>query len=209
MRKTVIALLTTVVLGACSGPSDRWQPTEVRRLNEVVFVNYDHTVRFDPGGGTLASTERGRLDAFLLRIAVSAADEISVDAGGTADGLGLSRADEVAAHVRRRIPGAQVGAGGPGARPEAANVVRIVVGRYSVIPPDCPNWSKPSGFDPTNSDPSNFGCASTTNLGLMVADPADLVRGRALAPMDGEAATLGIQRYRAGEIRTMDLEEVQ
>ena len=41
----------------------------------------------------------------------------------------------------------------------------------------CPDWSdagKPIG----EGQSSNFGCASSTNLAAMIADPADLLRGR-------------------------------
>ena len=44
---------------------------------------------------------------------------------------------------------------------------------------------------------SNFGCANERNLGLMVANPADLLRGREPGPADGDFAAFGIQRYRA------------
>ena len=78
--------------------------------------------------------------------------------------------------------------------------MRVTVGRYLVVPPRCPNWAKPSQRDPLNQPASNFGCATTVNLGLMVADPADLVRGRTLGPADGSASMLSIQRYRAGQV---------
>ena len=49
--------------------------------------------------------------------------------------------------------------------------------RYLVTLPPCPNWSKPAAGagDFTNTPSSNFGCAAAVNLGLMVANPADLV----------------------------------
>src|SRR3546814_11206295 len=44
-----------------------------------------------------------------------------------------------------------------------------------------------------------FGCTTAYNLGVMIADPADLERGRELDPADAERAGLSIQRYRVGE----------
>jgi hypothetical protein len=42
------------------------------------------------------------------------------------------------------------------------------------------------------------GCANAANLEAMVADPADLLRGRRPGPADGAAAALAIERYRQG-----------
>ncbi len=43
--------------------------------------------------------------------------------------------------------------------------------------PDCPNWKSSSVTTYSNTKQSNMGCATTTNLGLMIADPRDLERG--------------------------------
>ena len=77
--------------------------------------------------------------------------------------------------------------------------VRMVVGRYVVTPPSCPNWTKPSGSDWTNATPSNHGCATTINLGLMLADPGDLVRARPITPSDGQAGASKVDKYRKGQ----------
>jgi pilus assembly protein CpaD len=79
--------------------------------------------------------------------------------------------------------------------------VTVVVGRYVVIPPHCPDWRKPSQDDPSNTPSSNLGCASATNLGLMVADPGDLVYGEPAPASDGDHDVYSVQRYRTGTIR--------
>jgi pilus assembly protein CpaD len=71
----------------------------------------------------------------------------------------------------------------------------VGIGRYTVTLPACPNWSKPPYTEYTNAQTSNWGCAAATNLGLMVASPADLVSGRTLAPADGQPAVMAVQRY--------------
>ena len=62
---------------------------------------------------------------------------------------------------------------------------------YLVTLPPCPDWSRQSGTDFANLPHSNFGCATQTNLGLMIAEPEDLVRGRKLAPADGDPRSRG------------------
>ena len=44
---------------------------------------------------------------------------------------------------------------------------------------------------------SDFGCADATNLGLMVANPRDLLVGRQPGPASAEPALAAIQNYRA------------
>ncbi len=79
------------------------------------------------------------------------------------------------------------------------NTLLVVVERYIVTPPDCPNWTKSSSGDHDNAATSNFGCSNVTNLGLMVADPRDLVIARQLGPGSAAQAGLAIQRYMAGK----------
>ena len=81
----------------------------------------------------------------------------------------------------------------------AADHMAVVVERYVVTPPDCPNWSKSPTGDHSNAMPSNFGCADATNLSLMVADPRDLLVGRPLGPPRGDPALYGYARYRNGK----------
>ncbi len=85
----------------------------------------------------------------------------------------------------------------------ALDRVRVTVERYIVTPPACPDWSKPVGEDSQNTPPPNFGCANTANLGMMVANPRDLVHGRSPGTSDGAAVSAAIKRYRDGKIREL------
>jgi pilus biogenesis lipoprotein CpaD len=85
--------------------------------------------------------------------------------------------------------------------------VELILERHLVTLPACPDWSRQSGTDFSNQPHSNFGCATQTNLGLMVAEPKDLVRGRTLAPADGVHQAEGVVRYRTGKV--VELQEVE
>ena len=82
-----------------------------------------------------------------------------------------------------------------------ANRAIVTVGRYAVTLPACPNWSQSLSADFTNAFTSNYGCANTTNLGLMVASPADLVSGRALAPADAAITSNAVRLYLADKVK--------
>jgi pilus assembly protein CpaD len=85
----------------------------------------------------------------------------------------------------------------------------LVLERYLVTLPPCPDWSRQSGTDFSNLPHSNFGCATQTNLGLMVAEPRDLLHGRGLAPADGVHQAEGIVRYRTGKVIQLRKEKVE
>jgi len=50
-----------------------------------------------------------------------------------------------------------------------------------------------------NSATPGFGCSHQSNMTLMVADPADLTRPRAMTPPDAQARQRVLQAYRDGD----------
>lgn len=84
-----------------------------------------------------------------------------------------------------------------------ANQAIIRVGRYTITLPPCPNWSESPNAEYTNAHTSNWGCAAATNLGLMVAHPADLVSGRPLARADAMPAAAAVDRYLNDKIKQL------
>jgi len=89
-----------------------------------------------------------------------------------------------------------------------ADVVRVIVRRHVVTLPGCPDWSAKPGNTWQNRVSSNWGCATAANLGLMVANPADLAGGRRMGPADGEFSATSIDRYRKGETKPLDPEDI-
>ncbi len=186
--------LALLVLSGC----ETYTPAEAVPKSEVAWINLTHDIGFAGSETGLSALERARLDDFLLQIDAQASDALVIDPGMAASPITTDRIAAVAAHLRRRVVTSQPQARRVGL--DDSGGLRLIVGRYLVIPPECPNWGKPSYRDPLNTTGSNFGCANQVNLGLMVADPGDLVRGRRLTPGVGAAAVLGIERYRAGEV---------
>jgi pilus assembly protein CpaD len=74
--------------------------------------------------------------------------------------------------------------------------VRIVVSRATARVDGCPDWSV--GNTPTHNvaTPSNFGCASVSNLAAMVANPEDLIQGRNSQHGDASLSVKAIKTYR-------------
>lgn len=198
--QALIAVATVLVTGCAQDLSD-YSAAQSAKDIQVRWVSVDHPVLFEPGASVLSETERFRLDAFVGGLALRDSDRFMVDTGAARGDavMARARASEIAQRLRRHWPGARVTQVADGKAP--ARGVRLVVGRYVAVPPNCPDWSRPSASNPGNVNDSNFGCSAATNLSLMIADPADLVRGRDLAPGDGHALASGIQRYRAGKVK--------
>ena len=81
--------------------------------------------------------------------------------------------------------------------------VEIIVERYVVIPPSCADFSQPIGDARQAYSPSNFACADTANLGMMIANPRDLIKGRPVGSADGTVMAAGINRYRTDKTKAL------
>jgi pilus assembly protein CpaD len=209
-------------------PDLGWLPASSPKTLEVDRAEYRHAVYFATDRAEITANERDRLLTFLRTIQVRDRDSLHLE--GHAD----ERATEVynlelAARRNASVEGflAELGVGNlvrataaygerapasPGTGPDAWRQnrrVELVLERHLVTLPACPDWSRRSGLDFDNLPLSNYGCATQTNLGLMIADPRDLVRGRGLGSADGIHQAEGIVRYREGEVVELQEERVE
>jgi pilus assembly protein CpaD len=195
---------------------------------EVDRAEYRHAVYFDTDRAEISGFERDRLLAFLASAQPGDRDTLRLEGHAderATDLYNLELAARRAAAVRglldergltaEAVTSSSYGEALPadaGSGPEAWREnrrVEVVLERYLVTLPPCPDWSRQSGTDFANLPHSNFGCATQTNLGLMVAEPRDLVRGRDVGPADGVHQAEGIVRYRTGKVVELEEERVQ
>jgi len=147
-------------------------------------------IAFAGGSDRLAAGEAGRLDRLVLAGNIRPADRVVITAAGPPQ-LAGRRAAAISSELLRY----GIVASTRTLDTVPANRAIVAVGRYTVTLPACPNWSQSLSSDFTNAFSSYYGCANATNLGLMVASPADLVSGRTLAPADGQPAVAAVERY--------------
>lgn len=185
---------------------------------EVEQARYRHSVLFPTASARIDAVEGQRLQTFLETLGVQAGDVVRLEGhaderAGDLYNLQLSgqriesveRAIRAAGYRQIRVQPVAYGKRAPvvpGSTPEAWRQnrrVEVMVERDVVLLPACPDWSRESDRDFANLPLSNLGCGVRTNLGLMVAEPRDLARGRGLGPADGVKAAGAIERYRAGE----------
>jgi len=153
-------------------------------------------VSFVPGLARLNPGEAARLDRLIATGIIRPADRVSISAAGPP-----RLAEQRAASISSALLAYGIVAEALPFGPVPANHAIIGIGRYTVTLPPCPNWSSPPTAEYTNAHNSNWGCAAATNLGLMVASPADLVNGRTLGPAEGQPAVNAVQRYMTDRVK--------
>jgi pilus assembly protein CpaD len=205
MARLAPVLVVALLAAGCTPDVARWTPAESPKENKVDFVTMAHPVNFAPGAVTPTSVEVKSLSGFLDSVSFGYGDQVTLDAGphsgnASADALAAKRIDAVMEALRHLRIRAQVASRPTVDGALARNAVIVTVGRYVATAPKCPDRTKPEADDYANNTESNFGCATATNLGLMVANPGDLIRGTPAGPADADFASHGIQLYREGGI---------
>jgi pilus assembly protein CpaD len=224
-RAVLGASLLTLALTACApaagGPHRNlgWMEAGSPKELEVERAEYRHAVYFDTDRAELTGMEQDRLLAFVASVQPGARDTIRLEGHADERATDLYNVDLASRRAMRvqdflheqgysnlSVTAGSYGEALPavaGSGPESWREnrrVEVVLERYLVTLPPCPDWSRESGTDFANLPHSNFGCATQSNLGLMVAEPRDLVRGRTLGPADGIHQAEGIVRYRTGKV---------
>jgi pilus assembly protein CpaD len=195
-----LACAGALLLAACeSDPKGPIGPAAHRpQIEQSVAV---HPVRFRAQEVELSATEASALQRFLASRHGTGKLYLQVAAPAPADRTAQARRDAVLRAVRGF--GLRARPAGPLAQfadaPGGDVLVRAVTSRAVVS--DCPDLTRTSKGN-SNQPTSNYGCASMRNLGLMLANPADLDRGRALGRADGERASRAVRAYRQGKSYT-------
>ena len=198
-RTGVLALASLLLLGACDLRLNEHvmkarENTDLRQANRVDLVQYRHEIKFDGGKNLPNDAEYDRFDTFMKSIQLGYADEVVLR------GSAAFRRNAMASYIQHLGIPAEIQSE-PGTKDElASNTISVVVSRYVVTPPACPNWSNFDGNENRNTPGSNYGCATDANLGYMIANPRDLVQGRIPDPGDSKPLIGGLQRYQAGKV---------
>jgi pilus assembly protein CpaD len=195
MKICLYATATALVL-ALAGCATDYTKSEAPNNLRVDGAATRVDLAFAPGSARLAPGEVARLDRLVAGGVIRPFDRVTIAASGAPH-----LAEERAAVISHELLAYGIVAEAQRLETIPANHAIIAVGRYAVTLPACPNWSEPPNAEYTNAYPSNWGCAAATNLGLMVANPADLVSGRTLAPADGQPAVNAVQLYMTDRVK--------
>jgi pilus assembly protein CpaD len=189
-------VLLPVLLGL-AGCAAEYSKSEAPTALRVDGAESRREIAFAAGSAILVPSEIRKINDWVLSGSIRPADRVAIAAGGP-PALAAARTAAISrALVRWGIVATAVPFTGV-----AANRAVVNIGRYAVTLPDCPNWSQSLQWEFTNDYTSNYGCADATNLGLMVASPADLVSGRQFTGIDAVPAIGAVELYLADKVKT-------
>jgi len=200
----LLSLLAGGLLGGCSGALQEynpwkygeWRQIRERPINHVEMVSMEHVVAFSENAIRLDQAEFSRMIQFLENSSIKSTDEIAIHAPAFASGTGAqvtrARLDFLQREFLVRGLPTRVFHSRAGIPLSGTDQIAVVVHRAIAMAPDC------TASDPIMAGRPSWtpGCTTNASLGLMIADPRDLVRGRPIAPADGVAASKAVEGYR-------------
>ena len=206
-QRTCILCSVTAILAACTNPSiDFGTPVYNQDYTQKFALNVEslHLTLSLPGADgqeRLTPGEIRRLDKFVSGYMAERRGQlvVSIPASASGERRVLGRAKQIADRARRQGLHADEIMLRVAIEENRADAP-VVVGydKLVVRVPECGDWSKESSHDLTNTPSPNFGCSMQRAVGLMVADPADLIAPRQAGLRDAGRSNTIIQLYRAG-----------
>lgn len=194
-------LAAGLALAGCANDETAKLPTPDDHKVKVERVVYRHTVDFEAGSAALLQEARRALVAFLRETGGDRNADALVTVPEPAAGTDLANGRRIAVLRFLRRYGFDPHRPDPlmDVHEAGAGDVKVRIARYYAVLPECGDFSRNMTSDTTNRRSSNFGCAVNRNLGMMVANPRDLLRGRDAGPTSGARAAKGVQRYYRGD----------
>lgn len=184
-------------------PIQDWANVKARPAPQPVAVDHRHDVAFPTGSSQISVTEEDDLKAFVVSAGLGAGDEVYIARVPASDPLSERRRTTLAAFLLLQGVAVASAPSALTAPADATDRLTVVVRRIEVTLPACPDWTAMPNDTFSNRPESFFGCANAVNLGMMVAEPVDLARGREPGTADATVAARAIDRYRRG--KTKDL----
>jgi len=195
IRKTALIGIAAALLGsACSNVPEHYKGAISLPKNEVEVANFSHQINFSGEDGGLSAADKAAMENFLNAQGVRYGDQLVLDFA-TGDGAWEAKMEAVNNFLKTR--GFWVKYAGSTGAVSNSGAAALVINRYSVISPDCKALAE-EAFVPTEMWLNKtFGCVTTHNLGVMVANPQDLIEGRPDTVADTFGAVRAVQLYRS------------
>ncbi len=190
-------LAGVTLLATCAEPvyQDYAQRFPLGTQPETVTLPAHFTGNADPFGGAAAESFDTLVDSYLDR----GHGPITIS-GRAPTARGTILAPARMEQLRQRLIAAGVPASAIRlqlASEGEPDTITLSYERYTAVVPACGDWSARMDFNPLNTDYPNFGCAQQHNLGVMIADPADIASMSRAQPSDTANTERVIRAYRA------------
>lgn len=206
MKRTLMIMALPVLLTGCTSswdmqgvdPKDHYKAHPVK--NRVETQTQVVTVHFANGRNRLAHDEIDALNSGLSKVSPMAVESVQVMLPAA-----QMNNEERKAHINKLLRAMGYRKYTMMFEPSdtvQADEARIAVSYAAVVPPHCPDWRTSSVTTYSNTGKGGFGCSAVNNLGAMVADPHDLVKGNDAVYPDAERNSKVIGAYHSGESST-------
>ena len=193
MRNTLAIIALAAGLTACSsaGQHDIAPEQGLSSVHVPVVTKSQYALDVSAPYGELAPEDAGKLDGWFRGLGLGYGDSIYIDGPVSADAR--SHISRIAGNY-----GMMVSAGAPMTSGSVSpGMVRVVVSRARAEVPGCPDWDERAQPNYSNRMMPNFGCGVNAALAAQVANPEDLVHGRAGTGVgDAETAAKAVELYR-------------
>ena len=188
--KLLAASAVTLAMAGCKTTDD---PTRVAGWTLIdasqrhpILVSQEpttHLIRIGAGAHGLSSSQRAQLVNFVNHFrAIDAGNSrlvVAVPSGGANEVPAMHAVGEIRAMLTDQGFGeASISVEAYSAEGAGDPPIRVSYMRYVAEPPQCGDWSTNLAYDPMNLPYPNLGCAQQRNLGVMIANPADLLGPR-------------------------------
>ena len=170
------------------------------KVNKLESRTVSRVVQFEHGKDELAPRDRNELYSALRDITPEATDTIMVQMSPAQNNNQKRRQN--LRKVLRSFGYTNSALMFEPSQAVGSDEAQDVLSYSSVVLPDCPDWKLSPVTTYSNTSQGNFGCATTVNIGLMVVDPHDLVRGTGDHRLDTQRNMQVMSDYRAGRIKS-------
>lgn len=206
MQTFKLRLMLLAFLAGCTPEVAEWTPAESPKVNKIERTVFMHTIHYPAHTSKMEEREKKTLLKFLNLNAPSpsAVNITLVEFGGHSD----KRIKDIQRELIKygiSYDAVEIESGERDSKEKgsAGSGVELIIERYLVIPPSCGDFSQAIGDAQQAQAPSNYGCADMANLGMMVANPRDLIKGRPLGSSDGTVIAAGVDRYRKDKAKDL------
>lgn len=188
-----------------------WAMVDARQRHPIVVsnepANLDLRVAANSNG--LSPGQRAQAIDFFRRYRGSGADTSRLAIGVPSGGANDVAAVRALADLRVIVHEAGISESEVSVRPyragrTASAPIKMTFARFVAEAPECGAWPDNLASDRRNLPYANFGCASQRNLAVQVANPADLLGPRAVAPAAAERRDTVYEKYVAGKVTHAD-----
>jgi|GEM_PF-1352714 len=194
MPKLLCIGIAAIGVTACNATSHKYMGVDTMKRSTVEHARLSHRIDTRLESGGLSATAKAQINAFLAISQARYGDVFSLDTAETPTSNTERQAiGQYLASLGVRLQDDGVITNSTPGEFEAV----LVIDRYVATPPNC-HGSAQTRQTPINQASVGFGCASRSNLGIMVANPRDLIIASDFQGASAQTASKAARDYRTG-----------